>query len=76
MSAVLIIDGFMDLVKMHVKLETYKYIEPASGKRNFCYGRGEVGWVRCRIHGGESSDILYLYSDRTGRKIDHCFLNT
>ena len=29
-----------------------------------------------RSHGGESHDTLYLYSDRTGLKIDHCFFNT
>ena len=27
-------------------------------------------------HGGESRDILYLYSDRTGKKIPHYFYNT
>ena len=27
-------------------------------------------------HGGESRDILYLYSDRMGWKIYHSFFNT
>ena len=27
-------------------------------------------------HDGESHDILYLYSDRTRWKNDHCFFNT
>ena len=27
-------------------------------------------------HGGESCDILHLYSDRTGKNIRHNFLNT
>ena len=28
------------------------------------------------FHGGGSRDILFVYSDRTGKKIDHYFLNT
>ena len=28
------------------------------------------------IHSGESGDILYLYSDRTGKNIFHYFSNT
>ena len=27
-------------------------------------------------HGGESRDILNVYSDRTCKKIDNCFFNT
>ena len=28
------------------------------------------------LHGGESCDILNIYSDRTCKKIDHYFFNT
>ena len=28
------------------------------------------------IHGGESRDILNVYSDKTCKKIDHYFFNT
>ena len=28
------------------------------------------------LHGGESRDILLLYSDKTGKKIRHYFFNT
>ena len=31
---------------------------------------------KAQIHGGESSDILYVYLDRMGKKIDHYFFNT
>ena len=27
------------------------------------------------VHGGESPDILYLYSDRKSQAIYHCFFN-
>ena len=30
----------------------------------------------CIIHGGESRDILHLYSDRTGKNIRHYFFYT
>ena len=31
--------------------------------------------LRSSYHGGESRDILHLYSDETGKNIRHCFFN-
>ena len=36
-----------------------------------------LGYVNISLfHGGESHDILYLYSDRTGKNIRQYFFNT
>ena len=48
---------------------------PALADSKYCY-ESSLPVTSSYNHGGESRDILHLYSDRTGKNIRHYFFNT
>ena len=67
----------VNVIVQQMKKFGFTLINPIALRNISNFGLSECNRVTSwKRHNGESCDILYLYLDRRGKKIDHYFFNT